>query len=332
MANSPQQRKVLEIAVAEWRVQEYITIPFYTLYVYLCLTTMGDEVAYLTSKRGKTGKGLFLFMKYGTILHFLLRICTSYRMYFDISPQICKGLSVLTIATLWLIALTADVTLGLCVSALLQLGRKQLLAVVTLFWSLPVVYLVIQLICYSQVTVAPLSRLDQELGYPCSTISGDEVLANLPGGSLAILSYLNFARAMVFVVLAIVTLVVRRRRYRGALTGAVIRDGTLYYIASAAIRLLYAVVNTPALFSADAALASPIQSLVTVLSAVVIPILAQGFLLRIRTIDTLGSTSLASKILFASCPTRSSDEDLPRHTGTSVREGPSGIDSPTCQT
>ncbi|TEB22544.1 hypothetical protein FA13DRAFT_1778738 [Coprinellus micaceus] len=98
-------------------------------------------------------------------------------------------------ATLWLIALTADVTLGLCVSALLQLGRNKLLAVVALCWSLPVVYLVIQLVCYSQVTVAPLSQLDQELGYPCSAVSGDEVLANIPGGSLATLSYLNFTRA-----------------------------------------------------------------------------------------------------------------------------------------
>ncbi|TEB36985.1 hypothetical protein FA13DRAFT_1727320 [Coprinellus micaceus] len=72
---------------------------------------------------------------------------------------------------------------------------------------------------------------------------------------------------------------------------------------------MFAVVYTPALFSPDAALASPLQSLASSLSAVVTPILTLRLLFKIKPRHIVGSQSLASGLEFASNPATSSTKN-----------------------
>ncbi|KAJ3524717.1 hypothetical protein NMY22_g10877 [Coprinellus aureogranulatus] len=178
MMHSPQEIESLKRMILEWRLQENIQLPFFMVYTYVCLTTLDEEVSELASKRGKTGKFLFVLLKYGT------------------------------------------------------------LAQITVYF-------------------------------------------------------------VVLTMLAVITLLVRKRYYRGRLADAVARDGGLYYFGCAALRLIYAIVTNPSIFTTEAGLSSAVQSL----SIVAIPLLVQRLLLRISKVGTLGRMppgSIASEILFAS--------------------------------
>ena len=112
----------------------------------------------------------------------------------------------------------------------------------------PTIYFAVSFSAYIQVRADPSTALDIELGYPCYIPSNEALQAHLPGHSLAIYSYLNYARALgesvsaklelaltpfaVLLLLAITTLVYRER-YRGRLTNVVTLDGGLYYLSTA---------------------------------------------------------------------------------------------------
>ncbi|TEB36986.1 hypothetical protein FA13DRAFT_1092136 [Coprinellus micaceus] len=196
MSLSPERIEAVGRAVAAWRMQEYIALPLYTLYIYFCLTSIAEEVSDIMRREGRTGKVLFVILRYGTIGYIALRLTTDYRTYFIISPMTCKALGAVTIVLLRLTALASDVTVGLCVSMLFELRRAYLLGLMFLCSAFPTIYFVVSFLAYIQVPADPSTALDIELGYPCYIPSNEALQAHLPWHSLAIYSYLNYARAL----------------------------------------------------------------------------------------------------------------------------------------
>ncbi|KAJ3517423.1 hypothetical protein NMY22_g13972 [Coprinellus aureogranulatus] len=240
------------------------------------------------------GKIVFAIVRYGTLLYILVQLPFNYRTYLTVSPMFCKGRLLASSAILNLVALVADVTVGICFCVLLGVRRLYYFAGIMILCSgLPTVYLVFQLLGYIHAPADPLTSLDMELGYPCYVPDNEAVSEGLPGGNLDIYSYLNFARSVVLLVLGFVTLWIRLKE-RGKLTKVIGRDGGIYYISAAVIRFLGGILFTSAFIPQETLQASPVYPLFQGLNQMVIPILAQQLLLNIRTLENINPQSIVS--------------------------------------
>lgn len=70
----------------------------------------------------------------------------------------------------------------------------------------------------------------EELGYPCYLNSNEDFLNTPAGLGRNARAYVNFARTILLMLLAIATLVIRYRAQRGRLIHVIRRDGGLYYL------------------------------------------------------------------------------------------------------
>ncbi|KAJ3517996.1 hypothetical protein NMY22_g13844 [Coprinellus aureogranulatus] len=330
MPYSQEQIEAVTQIVYEWRLQENIQLPFFIVYVYAFWATLEEEVSNFASKQGKTGKLLYLLLKHGTLTQIIVYFVAAY------PKPITEAISVLA-RRQWV---NDDLNCGRGAGAVYFRSARtgastvpkppmSLLASLCHGQSLPMAYFIIRMICYAGIDPEPISTLDRELGYPCSIPSTDGIRSCYPGGNTAVLSYFNFARALVLTMFAVVTLLVRRRYYQGRLADVVSLDGGLYYFGCAALRLVYAITTTPSIFTFqawlskrhskvklpplsmsllfDSALSVPKSSNEVThklhLSIVAIPLLVQRLLLRISKVGTVGAMppgSIASSILFAS--------------------------------
>ncbi|TEB36984.1 hypothetical protein FA13DRAFT_1091981 [Coprinellus micaceus] len=166
MGPSTDEIEALSHAVAAWRLQEYIALPLYTLYIHFCLFSMDDEVSDVMRRDGKTGKLLFFVLKYGTIFYIASRLPADYRTYFVISRETCKVLGLMNIVLLRLTALASDVAIGLCVSVLLDLRRRYLAGIMLLCSVPPTVYFFVQFIAHARIPAEPITDLRCRAGLP----------------------------------------------------------------------------------------------------------------------------------------------------------------------
>ncbi|KAJ3503573.1 hypothetical protein NMY22_g18205 [Coprinellus aureogranulatus] len=220
-----------------------------------------------------------------------------------ISPKFegCRALLIMTILIARITSLASEAATGICVAVLVGLGRYSFSAVM-LFCSLcPVAFAIMQIVIIMDMPKEPTRPLDARLGYSCSLPSSREFEARLPGHSLAVFSNLEYARASVLVLLALLTLAIRRR-HRGGLIRVMTLDGGLYYIAMAAIQLFFIITFHSAFFSVEAALASPMTSLGNSLRTIVAPILSQRMLMNIEPGGSLERQSVSTELLFSSRP------------------------------
>ncbi|TEB36983.1 hypothetical protein FA13DRAFT_1091924 [Coprinellus micaceus] len=245
MASTAGRLNDLETAIASWRTQEYIALPFFTLYLHYCISTMEEEVARVHPQKRWTGKIIFYIVRYGTILYIILDLHTSYRTYLQISPVGCKILFITNSSIKKLIAVTADVTMGLCVSALLGARQMYFIFIILLCAALPLVTFGLQLRGYILISAEPTSTIDNELGYPCYLPDPEAQKATWPGGSLGVFTYLSFARAALLTLLAAVTAFTRYKANGGQLLNVIGRDGGIYYLSTAGVLLSAAIINTP---------------------------------------------------------------------------------------
>ncbi|TEB28603.1 hypothetical protein FA13DRAFT_773994 [Coprinellus micaceus] len=132
MAMPVEEIQALADAVAEWRMQEYIALPFCCLYVYYILTTMAEEVRIIFPQRWNRGKMLYSIIRYGTLAHISLQLGRDYRNYFSITPTVCKVLYITYDAIRSTGYLECDFSLALCLGALLHANWMQLVGIVTL--------------------------------------------------------------------------------------------------------------------------------------------------------------------------------------------------------
>ncbi|TEB37011.1 hypothetical protein FA13DRAFT_1810483 [Coprinellus micaceus] len=311
MSLTPEKVASIGEAISSWRLQECIILPFYTLYIHYWLTTVDEEVNTILPQKRWVGKLIFALMRYGTLLFILMGLHANYRTYLEISPEACKGILIASSVTVNLVALVADVTVGICFSVLLGVRKWYYFSGIMLLCSgLPTVYLIFQLLGYIHAPADPLSSLDEELGYPCYVPDDEAFSEGLPGGSMNLFSYLNFARSILLLLLAFVTFWIRLKE-RGKLTKVIGRDGGIYYISAAVIRLLGGIMFTPALIPQDSIRSSPIFPIFQGLNQIVIPILAQRLLLNIRALENSHPRTLTSShATYLDRPGRVHTEDL----------------------
>ncbi|KAJ3546292.1 hypothetical protein NMY22_g2114 [Coprinellus aureogranulatus] len=300
MSLSQEELKGLADAVFMWRLQECIYISFYAFYAYYILTTLNEEVSIMLPQKWNHGKVLFLVIRYGTCVFVALQLSRDFRNYFEISLGGCKGLLIAYDVSYRLASLACDVSLGLCLSALLQVGRGYM-AFITLLSAVPsLVGFAFGLISDIQYPAEPVSALDEELGYPCYVPSSEQ-WTDLTAYGLGrnIRRYIYFATTCVLLIAAVITLVRRYKGHKGRLVRVLRRDGGAYYIALAAFRFATALTNTPAIVSTydmDSHAASIILDSV---NTIVIPILAQRLMINLRKADYMGKRPFASTLLFA---------------------------------
>ncbi|KAJ3533794.1 hypothetical protein NMY22_g7189 [Coprinellus aureogranulatus] len=317
MSLSQEELKGLADAVFMWRLQECIYISFYAFYAYYILTTLDEEISIMLPQKWNHGKVLFLVIRYGTCVFVALQLSRDFRNYFEISLVGCKGLLIaydgmgpraliihldynIYSVSYRLASLACDVSLGLCLSALLQVGRGYM-AFITLLSAVPsLVGFAFGLISDIQYPAEPVSALDEELGYPCYVPSSEQwTELTAYGLGRNIRRYIYFATTCVLLIAAVTTLVRRYKGHKGRLVRVLRRDGGAYYIALAAFRFATALTNTPAIVSTydmDSHAASIVLDSV---NTIVIPILAQRLMINLRKADYMGKRPFASTLLFA---------------------------------
>ncbi|KAJ3516851.1 hypothetical protein NMY22_g14109 [Coprinellus aureogranulatus] len=361
MALSEDQVAALAAAVAAWRQQEYFSseqmnigevvvlplnrnplVSFIAFYVYYLLTTLDEEAEIIFPQIRSGGVALFAFIRYGTCVFIALTLPSArfpsaraagyltaylgnYRNYYTISPEDCKGLLVAYGVVSRLVSLACNIALGLCLGALLRAGKLWLIVIMIIAAAPTVINgLIFTVIGSIQLPAEPPSPLDRELGYPCAIPPNEEWLTGtIAGVGRSARIYLSFATTVCLLLLAIVTLVLRYRGQNGRLVQIIRRDGGLYYIALAAIRLVNTIVTTPALYpSTEQGDGNPAVVLASVANDLIIPVLAQRLMINMRKVDYMGSTPIASRLLFASAP-RLADDD-PNGEATESHELDSG--------
>ncbi|TEB28750.1 hypothetical protein FA13DRAFT_1775758, partial [Coprinellus micaceus] len=228
MSISQDEAQALADAVAAWRTQEYIYIPFCTLYVYYMVTTIAEEVSIIVPQKWTRAKSLYMVIRYSVLAHIALQLCKDYRTYLSITPPNCKAIWVISEAARWIAALVCDVTLGLCLGALLQAKIPHLIVITALSSALPFIAAVLEVGGSIQFPAEPTSDLDNELGYPCYWVSSQQLSEEtMTYAGRTIRSYLNLATTTP--ILGIATLIVRYKGTGSRLLQVIRRDGGVHY-------------------------------------------------------------------------------------------------------
>ncbi|TEB28622.1 hypothetical protein FA13DRAFT_1815724 [Coprinellus micaceus] len=307
MAMSAEQIQALASAVASWRMQEYIYIHLYCSYVYYVLSTVIEEVSIILPQRWNRGKMLYSIIRNGTLVFIALQLGRDYRNYFAISPKACKITLITADIVLYTVGLTCDFSLALCLSALLQAETIYLVTIVILSCGVPLASAVTRVVSSIQYPAEPVSLLDVELGYPCYIVpwtgGGPEKTVMYSGGYIR--AYVNLVATIVLSLLGVMTFVARYKGQGSRLVQVIRRDGGINYLSLLVIRMVTAIIQTPAVIPSDVPMevpeldASPVFVLVQVVNNTIIPILVQRLLINMRKVDYMGSEPVASKLLFA---------------------------------
>ncbi|TEB21515.1 hypothetical protein FA13DRAFT_1819435 [Coprinellus micaceus] len=180
---SPERIQALTESVGMARMQEYIVIPLYCLYVYYVVTTIAEEVSIILPQQWNRGKTLYVVIRHGMLVAIALQLTAEYRNYYSMSPAICKALSVSYEIANSLVLFACDFSLGLCLSALLQAKTLYCVAILVLSCTLTIVNSTFSVVSNLQYPAALPSPLMKELGYACYYISQEDwatkTIANL---------------------------------------------------------------------------------------------------------------------------------------------------------
>ncbi|KAJ3546852.1 hypothetical protein NMY22_g1886 [Coprinellus aureogranulatus] len=241
----------------------------------------------------------------------------------------CKIWMVIYDAIFGLEICSCDAALALCLGALLQVKGWYLSGIMMISIGPRIVASIFNLIgniqypgavqCHIQACIShlpmlhsaePVSDLDKELGYPCYLPSPEQwVKLTIAYIGHDIRFYITFATTAVLLLLAGAALVVRYKGHKGHLVQVLRRDGGLYYIVLAGIRLAGAMTRTPAIMSLSQLDSNPGVIVLDASSFVVVPILAQRLMINLRKADYMGSQPIASTLLFAPPPPGSEDNE-----------------------
>ncbi|KAJ3512897.1 hypothetical protein NMY22_g15201 [Coprinellus aureogranulatus] len=331
MSLSPQGIAALREAVSNWRMQEYIALSLFTLYlskVYYYATTVDEEVGWFRRFLSElTTAHEFLDLLHCTekvapwesvVRDDAIRSAVAYsaggdKTYFVITPSGCKALLAMSEASYKLVIVATDASLGLCLCALLG-ARSSLFSVIMLICTgYPIVGMIFAVAGDIQLPSEPITPLDQELGYPCYLPEPSGFSGTLRGLGIDVRQYVNFAFTILLLALAIATLVIRYRHHNGRLIQVIRRDGVLYYFTVTAIRFAIALMYTPSVIPAEERESSPAIVFALGFQDTCVPILAQRLLLNLRKVEYPGTRPIASALLFApyqrdgSSPTADSD-------------------------
>ncbi|TEB21346.1 hypothetical protein FA13DRAFT_1800006 [Coprinellus micaceus] len=306
----------------------YTTVASYCLYVYYVLTTTAEEVSIIFPQRWSRGKLLYATIRYRTLLQIALQFSRDYRNYFSISPMSCKALHIIFTAIGDLAYLACDFSLSLCLSALLQAKPMYLIGIVLLSCGIPFANALFNLVAQFQYPPEPVSLINVELGYPCYMLSEEGWEKTMLNAGRNVRAYVNLVSTAILALLGIVTLVTRYRGKGGRLVQVIRRDGRIHYLSLLVIRVVSAIIWTPAVIPMPELDPNPVYLVLNMANYVLIPILAQRLLVNMRKVDYMGSEPVASKLLFA-LPAPGSEDNLGNDFDSlEMTQEPSGLRQP----
>ncbi|TEB28625.1 hypothetical protein FA13DRAFT_774479 [Coprinellus micaceus] len=197
MAMSAKQIDALAEAVAMWRMQEYIMVSFFCLYVCYYVTTLAEEVSIILPQKWNRGKTLYLIIRHGTLVYIALQLSRDWRNYFVMSPA----------------------------------GIQYLVAIIILSCGVPLVNAIILIVSVFQYPAGVLGPLPVELGYPCyfpsiATLADTTIFTAGSG----IRAYASLVATTLLALLGALTLAIRYRGQRGGLVNVICRDGGSHYL------------------------------------------------------------------------------------------------------
>ncbi|KAF6741806.1 hypothetical protein DFP72DRAFT_1054672 [Ephemerocybe angulata] len=319
MDPSPEDLAELSSTVSIWIAQDYISLGFYCFYGYYYLTTLGEEISTMWPQRWRTGKILFLLLRYTVIAYSILGLLNELRVQTVFSLEVCSALWMGKAVLYRIYSFASDLVLILCLHALLGAKRRYLALLVASLTAFTLGEIIPQAAYIEQGSRAsPIDPLDEGLGYAC-TYGWAFTAEARRGDKVAI--YLAVGQAAWMSALAVTILYVRFRQTRGgALTKILWRDGGLYFLSVTAIRLgiSITVALKPRKYNIPNAINSGLQT-------VVIPVLACRLLLNMRKSEDPGVCTAVSSLLFDPPSVTSGDSETgSSEDSTSDREGEVG--------
>ncbi|TEB20052.1 hypothetical protein FA13DRAFT_1801489 [Coprinellus micaceus] len=275
-------------AMTIYSVHEYILLPFYTFFV-----------ATIYPQKWRLGKILFVVLRYFPFMIIAIDLSMNYRTHAMLSVLGCRALFLMEMIALRIVDYAGDLTLLLCLWALLGAGKRRYLAIFALIFTAMPIALSVVFSSFKMTEPVPRGPLEELIGFPCAwaaTAKGTQ--------HYAILQYVNSAKTAILAIAATISLFVRHRRHTGSLLKILRRDGGIHYATLTVVRILLAIANTP---KVTWAIQRPEPAAVIYgLGRLVVPVLGQRLLLNIRRVDYMGSRPVASTLLFAPSP---GDED-----------------------
>ncbi|KAF6745222.1 hypothetical protein DFP72DRAFT_926397 [Ephemerocybe angulata] len=275
--------------VTVWVTQDYISVAFYCFYGYYYLITLPEETRTIWPQKWRTGKALFVILRYMPIAAIAATMLTDMRVYLVITPEICRCLALSIEVAYRLHSYASEVTLLLCLYALLGARQRYLLLLIGLYLGSSIGILVPQIKYIRESTQAvPNDQFSQELGYACSW----KPLSQGIIAEIKAVLYFSLAKACCLSGFVILVIYVRYRSQTGTLFTVLRRDGGIHLLSLIAARLIAKITD----------FLNPTSPLLETCLArfqdAVIPILACRLLLNIHCMEDPGVQSIVSSILF----------------------------------
>ncbi|KAF6744085.1 hypothetical protein DFP72DRAFT_1095714 [Ephemerocybe angulata] len=134
MSLSPEKVAELTEGVSGWFTQDYTMLGFNTFFLYHYLTTLAEEDSTIWPQKWRTGKILFLLLRYTPICYIILEIFLELRIHMDLTPQVCQGVYISNVLGIGrVILLGAEVVILLCLHALLGARRRYLALLIFIY-------------------------------------------------------------------------------------------------------------------------------------------------------------------------------------------------------
>ncbi|KAF6745181.1 hypothetical protein DFP72DRAFT_1091752 [Ephemerocybe angulata] len=213
---------------------------WFTQDLYHHLTTLAEEVSTILPQKWRTGKILFLLLRYLPICYIILAIFLECRIHMDLTPKVCRELYIANALAIGRVILFgAEVVILLCLHALLGARRRYLALCILIYMGLTITVIILAGRVDSEASRALLrSELDQELGYGC-TWSGDRSSDAIK--MVVIAGYMSLAKATSMAILMLSVFLVRYRNTTGTLLHVLRRDSGVQIVSLVALRLFAAV-------------------------------------------------------------------------------------------
>ncbi|KAF6753823.1 hypothetical protein DFP72DRAFT_1046359 [Ephemerocybe angulata] len=294
MSVSPEELERFAADVVNSTVTEYISLAAYCFYCYNLLTTLSDEISMIWPQKWNSGKLLFLLTRYLPIFSGSLVFAYGYRSHTIMRPEQCSGLWWFNHVGGVVCGVLGELVVLLCLYALL--GAKRIYLVLLVFSYMALILAVEIPATQLSIEVSralPATQLHDEFGYACNW-EGVYSAAALRGRQAA--TYLDLAREICVLILAVGVIFVRYRGCRGSLLETIRRDGGVYIVSVTMLRvgaIVDLVLNSSSTFG--------ISILTFVLSSLekyVVPTLVCRLLLHMRRTEDQAVLSVVSTIPF----------------------------------
>ncbi|KAF6741653.1 hypothetical protein DFP72DRAFT_1083335 [Ephemerocybe angulata] len=308
MSLAPEELAEIISHVHAYSVDEYISFGLYTACeLWKChyyTTTLAEEVSAIWSSRWRTGKVVFLLLRYAPLAWIALNSPVIFKTYpvHPLAVNVCTGFLISSDATSRTALIVSEIVVLVCLHALLGTRYRHLALIMIVYVGLTVGIYVPQFNYIVATNKAgPVDQFHQELGYACGGGTPDITDPMMHG--VVVAGYVGLAKGICMFLFALAVLISRRMHHGGSLMISIRRDSGVYIVSLALIRLGSAITNA---FH----LRLGFENVPGTLQRIAIPMIASRLLLNMRKTEDPGVRSVVSTILFDTPRSENSESQL----------------------